>query len=122
MLRPVHANAGNVLGCVAAPIRRTQRRNLRYSHASPSIRRLQGAVTGKIKKALPPWIWKPVYRPIQAVLFATGVVQTGRDPLAELPNAAENAAFVREFHAADIHLFRKLDATRRARAEAGGAG
>jgi len=107
---------------VAAPIRRTQRRNLRYHHASPAIRRLQGAVTGKIEKALPPWIWKPVYRPIKAVLFATGVVQTGRDPLAELPNATEIAAFVRKFYADEIRLFRRLDAARRARAEAGGAG
>ncbi|HCQ64025.1 MAG TPA: hypothetical protein DIU07_02075 [Rhodobacteraceae bacterium] len=100
---------------VGEPILVEARRNRRFRYASSSLMRMQLAVTRRIEKTLPRWIWKPVYVPVKQAFFATGLIQPNRDPPAALPNAPEVDAFVREFYAGDIGLFRKLEAARLAR-------
>lgn len=102
-----------VSGLLGRPVRLGQHHNLRYHHVLPALGRLQAAITAPIERTLPRWLWKPVYRPIKAALFAAGVVRTGRNPLADLPNADDCAAFIQEFYADDIRLFQRLDTQRR---------
>lgn len=83
-------------------------KNRRIAYTNPTIERLQTAITRPIEKALPRRIWKPAFKPIKAAFQAVGLIQKSRNPLLDLPNAAEITAFVRMFYAGDIKLFEEL--------------
>lgn len=93
---------------VGRPIRLEENKNQRFSHSNLFIARLQHGVTRRIEAALPRRIWKPLYRPIKRTFFALGVLRRDTDVLSALPNSNEVTAFITEFYAKDMKLFREL--------------
>jgi hypothetical protein len=93
---------------VGRPIRPEENKNQRFSHSNLFIARLQHGVTRRIEAALPGRIWKPLYRPIKRTFFALGVIRRDTDVLSALPNSNEVTAFITEFYAKDMKLFREL--------------
>jgi hypothetical protein len=103
-------------GIVDAKLKREEKvMNRQVRYASPAVRQFLLAVTGPIERVVPRSVWKPAYRPIKKLFLAAGLMSHGGTDLSELPNANEIRAFVAEFYAGDIELFRMLDAERRRR-------
>lgn len=115
------ANAllADISGIVGQPIRPTGFKNRRLRYSSPTIERLQRAITDPIEKVVPRRIWKPVYKPIKEAFLTAGLIQRERNPLTSLPNAAEIDAFISEFYSNDIALFNELEGTHGARSRKG---
>lgn len=99
---------GEISDLVGEQVRPEESKNRRLVYRNRAIEKLQLAVTRPIEQILPRRIWKPAFKPIKAAFQATGILQAGGNPLSTLENADDIRAFVTDFYAEDIALYRRF--------------